>query len=133
MATPLFLEKPPPFLAKIFRPPHIFINVEKVEPPLLWSMWDVRTMLLPVGGFLTLCCDTDTTYKQSLCSNDFFCSLPSELVFIISGRYTWCNFYHIFFAAMICFQKFQKFCPCVDDKFLFPKKYHDNWWRVSKK
>ena len=58
--------------------------------------------MLFVGGFLTLRCDTDATYKQSLCSNDFFCSLPSVLVCIISGGYTGFDFYRIFSAAMIC-------------------------------
>ena len=42
MATPPFLDKPPilpnpPFLAKIFRPPSISINFEKVEPPPLYE------------------------------------------------------------------------------------------------
>ena len=50
---------------------------------------------------MTLRCDTDATYKQSLCCNDFFGNLPSELVCIIS-EYTRCDFYRIFSAAMIC-------------------------------
>ena len=50
----------------------------------------------------TVRCDTDATYKQSLCPNDFFCSLPSGLIQIISGGYTQCDFYRIFSTAMIC-------------------------------
>ena len=42
-----------------------------------------RRGILSLGGFLrTLRCDTDATCKQSLCPNDFFCSLPSKLVSI---------------------------------------------------
>ena len=63
-----------------------------------------------------LCSNTDATYKQSLCSSDFFCSLPSEVVCIISGRYTRCDFYHMFSSAMTF--TFQNFCACVDDMFL---------------
>ena len=40
--------------------------------------------------------------KQSLCSNDFFGSLPTDLVCIISGSYTLCDFCRIFSATMIC-------------------------------
>ena len=60
----------------------------------------LQTMNIGVRGFLTLCCNMDTTYKQSSCSNVFFCSLPSHVVCIISGGYTRCDFNHIFSATM---------------------------------
>ena len=64
-------------------------------------------MILSVGVFLILHCNMDTTYKQSLCSIEFFCCLPSELVCIILWGYTQCDFYHIFSVAVICsLQKF---------------------------
>ena len=44
----------------------------------------------------------DSKYMQPLCPNDFFCILPCELVCIILGGYTRCDFYRIFSAAMIC-------------------------------
>ena len=56
---------------------------------------------MSVGFFLILHCNMDTTYKRSLCSIEFFCSLPSELVCIILWEYTQCDFYHIFSAAAI--------------------------------
>ena len=59
-----------------------------------------QTMNIGVWGFLTLCCNMDTTYKQSSCSNIFFCSLPSQVVCIISGGYTRSDFNHIFSATM---------------------------------
>ena len=31
-------------------------------------------------GSLAHLCNTDATYQQSLCSNDFFCNQPSEIV-----------------------------------------------------
>ena len=40
--------------------------------------------------------------NQSVCSNDFFWTPPSELICIISGGYTRCDFYGIFSVAMIC-------------------------------
>ena len=46
-----------------------------------------------VGGFLTLCSDSHITYKQSLCPSDFFCSLLSELVCIITRKFARCDFY----------------------------------------
>ena len=54
-------------------------------------------------GLPTLHWDTDATYKQSLCFNDFFCSLPSEPVCIFPGgyRHTLCDFYRIFSATII--------------------------------
>ena len=58
--------------------------------------------ILFAGGFLTLHCDVDATYKVSLCCNDFFCSLPNMLVCIISGGYMQYDFSDIFSAAMIC-------------------------------
>ena len=58
--------------------------------------------------FQTLCSNKDVAYKQSLCSNDFFCSLPSELVCIISGKFILCDF--------------KKFCKCVDHIFLVPNE-----------
>ena len=36
--------------------------------------------------------DGNATYKQSLCCNDFFCSLLSELICFMSGRYTQYDF-----------------------------------------
>ena len=48
---------------------------------------------LQTMGFVTLCRDMNATYKQKLCSNDLFWSLPSELVCI--------DFYHFFSATMI--------------------------------
>ena len=60
--------------------------------------------------------DTDATCKQLFCSNDFFCNRPSELVCIISGRYTQCDFCrHYLFT-------FPNFCGCVDDTFLVPNE-----------
>ena len=40
------------------------------------------------------------SYKQSLCCSDFFCSLPNDLVCVISGGYTRCDFYSIFSATI---------------------------------
>ena len=60
-------------------------------------------------GFLTFRSGKNATYKQSLCSNDFLSSLPSEPVCITSGGYTRCDFYRIFSAAMICLPS-KNFC-----------------------
>ena len=48
----------------------------------------------------------------------FFCSLPSELVCIISGGYTRCEFF--FFATINCLPS--KKIACVDDTFLVPNQ-----------
>ena len=70
---------------------------------ILWTTSIVR------WGFLTFRSDKNATYKQSLCSNDFLSSLPSEPVCIISGGYTRCDFYRIFSATMICLPS-KNFC-----------------------
>ena len=77
--------------------------------------------ILSFGGLLTLCCDTDSIYKYSLCSNYFFCSLPNELICIISGKNTRSDFYHISSTTHDLFT-YQKFCTCVDNAFFVPFK-----------
>ena len=91
-----------------------------------------RLGILSVGEFLTLRCYLGATCKQSLCSSDFFCSLTTRLVCIISGGYTRCDFYRIFSVAMICFP-FKIFSACVNDTFLVLNESHDNRWRDSDK
>ena len=87
--------------------------------------------ILSIGGFLTLSCDTDTAYRQSLWYDFFFCSFPSELVCIISGRYTPFDIYIIFSAAMICLPSL-KFCALVNDTFpKVPSFSHSSRWRDS--
>ena len=88
-----------------------------------WGIWSV-------GGFLTLRCDTDATYNQSLCSNEYFCSLPIKLVCIISGGYKQCDFYRIFSAAIIYLPSIL----CMHCWYnLALNESHDNHWRDSGK
>ena len=72
--------------------------------------------------------DTDATYMQSLCSSDFFSSQPSKLVCIISGRYTQCDFCHIFSHHDLL--TFIKFCACIDETFLVPNE--STWQSLEK-
>ena len=89
-------------------------------------------MILSVGVFLILHYNIDTIYKQSLCSIEFFCCLPSELVCIILWGYTQCDFCHVFSAAVICLPS-KNCAEAYDDTFLVPNKPHGNCWRDSEK
>ena len=63
-------------------------------------------------------------YTSSHCLNDFFSSLPSELVCVISRGYTWCDFCcHDLLPS-------KKIYTCLDDTFLVPDTNH---WRNSEK
>ena len=90
-----------------------------------------------------LYCNMNITYKQSLCSNDFVCSLPSELVLlfeedihnIISTTIVY-HYHYIYNFYNFCRHglfTFQKFCTCVDDTFLVLNESHDNRCRDSEK
>ena len=56
----------------------------------------------------------DATYKQSLCSSEFFCSLPSKLVCIISRAHIQSDLWFLqhLFSRHDLFT-FKKFCVCV--------------------
>ena len=82
--------------------------------------------ILFAGVFLTLLCDSDTTYNQSFFSDDYlFCSLHSQRVCTISGWYTR-DFYPIF-AYFLRILRMSRWT------FLVPNESHNNHWREREK
>ena len=81
--------------------------------------------MLSVRGFLTIRGDTDTAYNQPLCSNDFFCSLPSKLG--IWKIYIMWFLPHLF-CRLDLFTS-QKSCACVGEIFSVINESHDYRWR----
>ena len=87
----------------------------------VWKLF-CRLGILPVGGFLTLHCDTERFFLQ-----------PTQQ----AGLYYFWRTYRMWFLMhLFCCHDlftFQKFCACIDDTFLVPNKFHDNHWKDSEK
>ena len=80
----------------------------------------------PLRSFLTLCSNMDAAYKQQLCSNGFFCSLPSELSNLCYFRRIYTMWFLLHLSCCHNLFTFQKFCASVDKHFQFLMSPHDN-------